>query len=108
MVMSLTLFLALPDAAYDETPCSDVESCDSLPVDTCEAHACGCETDHGDDNCCDTGCHHCSLPCCSGTAMIFTVAQVLGETLASDGRLAATSNDVPWVDADPPYHPPRG
>lgn len=106
--MSLTLFPALPAASYDETPCSDVDPCNSLPTDACEAPACGGEPERGDDNCCDTGCQHCSLPCCSGTVMISTAVQVLDATLTVDGRMAAIANDVTWVDADPPYHPPRG
>jgi hypothetical protein len=108
MAMGLTLLSAPLDAVCDLAPHSDVNSCATLPADTCDGSACGEEPDQGDDNCCETGCLNCSLPCCSGTAMISTVAQVQDAALNADGRLAATATDGTWVDVDPLFHPPRG
>jgi hypothetical protein len=79
----------------------------STDVDPCNASACGSEPDKGNDDCCETGCQLCSLPCCSGTVMISTLSQVLDSSLTSDGRLVFTTTGRAWVDADPLYHPPR-
>jgi hypothetical protein len=108
MAMGLTLLPAPLDAACDMIPHSDVDPCDTFLMDISDGPSGAGESGHGDDNCCDTGCQHCSLPCCSGTAMIPTVAQVLYSALTADGRLAAIATDVTWIDADPLFHPPRG
>lgn len=107
VAMGLALLPAPLGAACDMTPHPDVDPCDTVLADTGEYPACGGERGHGDGNCCDTGCQHCSLPCCSGTAMIPPCTQVLDPFLTADGRLVATASDVTRVDADPLYHPPR-
>ena len=107
VAMGLALLPAPLEAVCDMTQHPDLDPCDTVLTDSCYDPACGGEPDHGDDNCCDTGCQHCGLPCCSGTAMIPPVTQVLNAVLTADGRLAATAADVTRVDADPLYHPPR-
>ena len=107
MAMGLTLVPAHLEVACDEIPHPDVAPCDIFLADTGHAPARGTEQGHGTDNCCETGCQHCSLPCCSGTAMIPTVAQILGAALTSSGRLAPTPPNVTWADPDQLYHPPR-
>ena len=83
VAMGLTLLSAHIDVAYEVIPHSDVDVCDLLLGDTCDASACCDEPGHGNDNCCESGCQHCSLPCCSGTAMIPAVAQMVDATLDS-------------------------
>ena len=107
MAMGLALLPAPLAVACDATPHSDADPCGILMADTCDAPAGGRESGHGNDNCCETGCQDCSLPCCSGTAMIPTDAQMVDAALTSDGRLATTTTDLTWVDPDPLYHPPR-
>jgi len=107
LAMGLTLLSAHIDVAYDVIPHSDVDVCDLLPADTCDSADCCDEPGHGNDNCCQTGCQHCSLPCCYGSAMIPTLAQLMDAAPTSDGRLAATSTDVTWVDPDRLFHPPQ-
>lgn len=109
--MSLVVLPAPLEAACDMFAHPDLDPCESCLADVCGD--CDCsdetahETAHETEGCCETGCQHCSLPCCSGTAMIPPFAQVLDTSLTSDGRLAATVTDVTWVDPDPLYHPPR-
>jgi len=99
VAMGLTLWPAPLNAAYDAIPVSS--------PDPCEAPACCSEPDQAQDSCCETGCELCSLPCCTGTVMIPTVAQVPDTGLIADGRLIASATAVTWVDTDPLYHPPR-
>ncbi len=108
IAMGLALLPAPPDTANDMTPHADIDSCDTIAADTCDDADCCSEPGSGDDNCCDSDCQHCSLPCCSGTAMIADVAQMLDAALTLDGRLVATATDLTWFDADQLYHPPRG
>jgi len=107
MAMCLALLPAYSDVVYDVDPLSDVDPCGTFPEDICEGSACSGEPDHGDDNCCEAGCQNCSLPCCSGTSMIATVSQGLDSALTANGSLAADASEMTWVDADPPFRPPR-
>jgi|GEM_PF-6840254 len=108
MAMGLTLLPAPLEAVCDMSvhPEMDPFSAEADPIG--EMAEVDGEQGHEDGNCCETGCHHCSLPCCSGTAMIPAVVQILDASLTPDGRLAARSTDVIRVDADPLYHPPQG
>ena len=107
VAMGLTLLSAHIDVAYEVIPHSDVDVCDLLLGDTCDVSACCDEPGHGSDNCCESGCQHCSLPCCYGSAMVPAVAKMVDANLNSDGRLAAGASDLTWVDPDPLYHPPQ-
>ena len=107
LAMGLTLVPAHLDVACDEVPHPEVAPCDILLVDTGDGPASGTEPGHGNDNCCETGCQHCSLPCCSGTAMIPTAAHILGAALTSGDRLAIIGANVTWADPGQLYHPPR-
>ena len=107
VAMGLTLVPAPLEAACDMISDPDVDPCDTSLAAAIGDTTSSRDEGHEDDDCCETGCHHCSLPCCSGTAMIPPFAQVLDTTLTSDGRLAATVTDVTWVDPDPLFHPPR-
>ncbi len=108
VAMGLALLPAPLEAACDMISHPDVDPCDTYLAATCDDETCEGHPGHGDDDCCETGCQHCSLPCCSGTVMIPPVAQVLHAVPTADGRLAATRADVTQIDADPLYHPPRG
>jgi hypothetical protein len=108
VAMGLTLLPASLEAACDMITHPDVDPCDTFLADTLDDVTTDRDAGHEDDDCCDTGCQHCGLPCCSGTAMISPFAQVLGTSLNADGRLAATDTKVTRVDADPLYHPPQG
>jgi hypothetical protein len=112
LAMGLALLPGPLEAANGVIPSSDFNSCEPVSTDPCDAGPCesgSCDTepDPGADDCCETGCQHCSLPCCSGTVMITTTIQVLVFALAADGPLAALVTDVAWVETDPLYHPPR-
>lgn len=107
VAMGLTMLSAHIDVAHDVIPHTDVDVCDLLLTDTFDASACSDEPGHGNDNCCESGCQHCSLPCCYGSAMVPTVAQMVDASLNSDGRLAAAASDLTWIDPDPLYHPPQ-
>ncbi len=108
LVMGLAMLPGPFDATYDVILSSDAASCDPYSADPCDAGACKSEPDPGAKECCETGCQHCSLPCCSGTVMIATVIQVLDAALTADGPLTAIATDLAWADTDPLYHPPRG
>jgi hypothetical protein len=108
MAMSLTL-LPLPGSATSDLPdLSADDPCESSSPENCEAETCDIEQSSEDDDCCETGCQHCSLPCCTGTVMLPTVAQGLGPVPTTADHVVTLSNDLPWVDADPLFHPPRG
>jgi hypothetical protein len=85
--------------AFDVVAGTDVVPCEPSP--------CGSDSEQGTDDCCDTSCQLCNHPCCSGTAMISMLSQVLDSSLTSNGRLVGAATDVMWVDSDPLYHPPR-
>lgn len=108
VAMGLTMWSPALDAACDPFPVPDSLPSDLFPADTSLDQASERQTAHEGDDCCETGCQHCNLPCCAGTAMIPPVAQVLDTALTVDGRLALSATDVTRVDADPLYHPPRG
>lgn len=107
MAMGLTMLPAPLEAACDMFAHPDVDPCDIFLADTIHETTSGRDAGHEDDDCSKTCCQHCSLPCCSGTAMIPPFAQVLDPTPTSDGRLATTTSDVTWVDPDQLFHPPR-
>ena len=107
LTLGLTLSPMQPTLAYDSAPNADTDACCSCPADTCESDTCGSGPDQHDDDCCEAGCHECSLPCCAGSAVILANSQTLDAILAADGCLAANAIDIAWVDADPLYHPPR-
>lgn len=116
IILLLSMGLALSpgslEAAYGVTQSADFDSCETVPDGSCSSGDCGSgadnpEPDPGTDDCCETGCQHCSLPCCSGTVMIPTSVQTLDSALAADGQLAAFATAVTWVETDPLYHPPR-
>ena len=108
MAMGLTLLPASLNGAYDVTAFASGDPCETSQSDACNDPACTSGPNPDDDNCCETGCQHCSLPCCAGTVMLSTIAQGQDPTLTDDRPLAATATDLPWVDAGPLYHPPRG
>ena len=95
------------DAACDLSAPAAVDPCDASLPESCCGSACGGEPIPGDDDGCETGCQHCSMPCCSGTAMIPTAVQALDAAFIADRRLAARGPDETRVDVDPLYHPPR-
>ena len=107
LAMGLALVPAPLHAACGQTPHPEVDPCDTLLTASLDASTGGSGSDHGEDNCCETGCLHCSLPCCSGTAMILTFAQLQDAAPTADGRLALTDTALTWVDTNPLYHPPR-
>ena len=108
LAMGLTLLPAPLNATYYSSSSSDDNPCETSRADACDGEACGTEPVSEGDNCCEAGCQHCSLPCCSGTVMLPTITQGLSLDLTPDGRGFATAIDLPWVDTDPLDHPPRG
>ncbi len=108
MAMGLTLLPAPLNAANGVPSSASGDPCETSQADACNDLACTSEPNPDDDNCCEKGCEHCSLPCCAGTVMLPTVVQGLDPILTDDRRLAAIATDLPWVDAIPLYHPPRG
>lgn len=106
--MAMTLFM-VPNFIY-ATPFLSSLSGDPF-CDTSGSHACnesgfGSEPIPEDNNCCESDCQHCGLPCCAGAVMVPALA--LAFILTSDGSMPANAIDLPWVDTEPLYHPPRG
>ena len=107
LAMGLALLPGPLEAAYGVTPSTEFDSCVPVSADPCGSGTCDSEPDPGADDCCESGCLHCSLPCCSGTVMIPTAIQALDSVISADGQMAAFATDVAWVETDPLYHPPR-
>lgn len=107
LAMGLVLLPAPLEAACSAISHPDLDPCETCLADVCDDAACGGKQDHAGDDCCETGCQHCSLPCCAGIAMIFAASPAAASAAPSDGRPVAAAPRAPWVDADPLYHPPR-
>ena len=107
VAMVLTLLPAHLEVACEVVTHPDADPCDLLLADSFDASASSNEPAQGGDNCCETGCQHCSLPCCTGTAMIPAAPQLAEASTISNDRLVTTNTDVTWVDLDQFYHPPR-
>ena len=107
LAMGLVVLPAPLEAACGMIAHPDLDPCETCPADSCKDPACDQEAGHADEDCCDTGCQHCSLPCCSGTAMIPVASQQANPMASADGCTALFHPDATWVDSDPLYHPPR-
>lgn len=107
LAMSLVVLPAPLEAACGMTAHPDIDPCETCLAETCNDPDCDDPAGHENDDCCEAGCQHCSLPCCSGTAMIPPVAHVADAPPAPDARLAAPATKMTQVDPDPLYHPPR-
>lgn len=94
------------DVACGMIPHPDSDPCRDSPLDPCAEPAREGDTPPTDERRCETGCQHCSLPCCAGTAMIQPLP-VLEQTPTAHGRLAAVSVASPRFAADLLEHPPR-
>ena len=59
------------------------------------------------DDCCPTGCQDCGLPCCTGIAMILASAPTVGTFAGMRVQPLPFTSDLPRVDPDTFFHPPR-
>lgn len=107
LAMGLVVLPAPLEAACDMTPHPESDPCETCRTDACEDTACEDEQEHQDENCCETGCQYCSLPCCSGTAMINVASPSAIPLAPADDRPVLAAPRAPWVDAEPLFHPPR-
>jgi hypothetical protein len=108
IALGLALMPAPVDATCGMIPSSESAPCNTAPDDSCCESACDSEQDRGDDRGCRPGCLHCSLPCCSGTAMISTEVLAMGPSPILGDLLAVTALDALRGEAELPDHPPQG
>jgi len=59
------------------------------------------------NDCCAAGCLDCGLPCCTGVAMVLSVTPAVDSFACLRVQLLPGIDDLPSVDPDPIYHPPR-